>query len=62
MNAGATLQPATISFGEIAAAALPINRTLNVTNTGAASTTFTFTVQQRDTDSNASLTVTPASR
>ena len=34
VNAGATLQPATISFGEIAAAALPINRTLSVTNTG----------------------------
>src|SRR4051794_12687773 len=61
VNAGATLDPATISFGEIAASALPINRTLRITNTGSASATFSLTVQQRDVDANASLQVTPAS-
>ena len=61
MNAGATLEPATISFGEIAAAALPISRTLNITNTGTAAGDVHVSVQQRDADSNASLTVTPTS-
>jgi minor extracellular serine protease Vpr len=61
VNAGATLEPPTISFGEVAAAALPISRTLRITNTGTASATFSLAVQQRDVDSNATLTVTPAS-
>src|SRR5438045_3733789 len=47
VNAVATLDPATISFGEIAASALPISRTLRITNTGSASATFSLTVQQR---------------
>ncbi len=61
VNAGATLEPATISFAEIAASALPISRTLKITNTGSAPATFSFTVQQRDADTNASLQVTPSS-
>ena len=34
VNAAATLDPATISFGPIGAGALPIRRTLNITNVG----------------------------
>jgi minor extracellular serine protease Vpr len=61
VTATATLEPATMEFGVIAAGALPINRTLKITNAGSASATFTFAVQQRDADSNARVAVTPAS-
>ena len=57
VNVAATLDPATISFGPIGAGALPIRRTLNITNVGASTVTFTFAVQQRDPDSNASVPV-----
>jgi uncharacterized protein (TIGR03437 family) len=61
VNVGATLDPATISFGAIGAGALPIRRTLNITNVSSSTATFTFAVQQRDADSNASVTVSPSS-
>jgi uncharacterized protein (TIGR03437 family) len=61
VNAAATLDPATISFGPIGAGSLPIRRTLNITNVGGATATFTFAPQQRDADSNASVTVSPSS-
>jgi uncharacterized protein (TIGR03437 family) len=61
VNVAATLNPATISFGAISAGALPIRRTLNITNVGTSTVTFNFAVQQRDADSNANVTVSPAS-
>ena len=57
----ATLSPATIAFGALVTGSLPVNKTVNVTNTGTTSATFTFAVQQRDADSKASVKVTPAS-
>jgi minor extracellular serine protease Vpr len=60
VNAAATLDPATIEFGAVAAGALPIRRTLNITNTGSSSATFNFAVQARDT-SAASVQVSPTS-
>jgi len=61
VNVAATLEPATIAFGALVTGSLPINKTLNITNTGSSSATFTFAVQQRDPDSKASVKVTPAS-
>ena len=53
VSVAATLDPATISFGAIGAGALPIRRTLNITNVGGAPATFNFAVQPP----NASVTV-----
>ncbi|HLK69238.1 MAG TPA: S8 family serine peptidase [Bryobacteraceae bacterium] len=58
VNVAATLDPATIEFGTIAAAALPISRTLNITNVSGSPQTFSFAVQARDS-SSASLQITP---
>ena len=60
VNTAATLEPATMSFGVIAAASLPISRTLTITNVSTAAAAFNFAVQARDT-SSASVQVTPAS-
>ena len=57
VNAAATLDPATISFGAIGAGALPIRRTLNITNAGTSAANFNFAVQPP----NASVTVSPSS-
>jgi uncharacterized protein (TIGR03437 family) len=57
VNVSATLDPATISFGAIGAGALPIRRTLNITNVGTSSATFNFAVDPP----NASVTVSAAS-
>ncbi len=57
VNVAATLDPATISFGSIGAGALPIRRTLYITNVGASSATFNFAVEPP----NASVTVSPSS-
>jgi uncharacterized protein (TIGR03437 family) len=57
VNVSATLDPATISFGAIGAGALPIRRTLNITNVGTSTATFNFAVQPP----NASVTVSAAS-
>jgi uncharacterized protein (TIGR03437 family) len=57
VNVAATLDPATISFGPIGAGALPIRRTLNITNVGTSTATFSFAVQPP----NASVTVSPSS-
>ena len=61
VNVAATLDPATIAFGALVTGSLPINKTLNITNTGSSSATFTFAVQQRDTDSKAIVKLTPSS-
>jgi minor extracellular serine protease Vpr len=61
LNAGdavkvsATLEPAAISFGPITA--LPINRTLTITNVTSVTATFSITVRQLTSDSNAQVTV-----
>ena len=60
VNIAATLEPATMSFGAIAAASLPIGRLLTITNVSGSAATFNFAVQARDTAS-ASVQVTPAS-
>ena len=60
VSVSATFAPATLSFGVVAAAStLPMNLTLSATAVTAQ--TLTFTVHQRDTDSKASVTVTPSS-
>jgi uncharacterized protein (TIGR03437 family) len=60
VNAAAVLEPSVLSFGAIAANALPINLTLRVTNISSASATYNFAVNRRDQDSRASLRVSPA--
>ena len=60
VNVAATLNPATLSFGLLAAASLPISLTLNITNVSSAAATFNFAVQARDT-SSATVQITPAS-
>jgi minor extracellular serine protease Vpr len=57
MNVAATISPATIAFGAITTATLPI--TLSVTNVTAASATFSFAVQPANAASS-SVTVSPA--
>jgi minor extracellular serine protease Vpr len=55
VNVAATLEPAAISFGPIVA--LPINRTLTLTNVSSAGATFTVSVRQLTADSNAQVTL-----
>src|ERR1017187_1244942 len=55
VNVAATLVPAAISFGPIVA--LPINRTVTLTNVSSAGATFTMTVHQLTADSNAQVTL-----
>jgi minor extracellular serine protease Vpr len=59
VNVAATLDPAAISFGPITT--LPVNRTLTVTNVSSATATFTITVRQLTSDSNARVTVSSSS-
>jgi uncharacterized protein (TIGR03437 family) len=60
ISVAATVDPATISFGAIASAALPMSRTLNITNISSSTVTLNLAVQPRDA-SNASVTVPPPS-
>jgi minor extracellular serine protease Vpr len=60
VNVAATLEPATIGFGPVPAA-LPANRSLDITNVSGAQATFTFNVRQLTADSNARVTVAPSS-
>lgn len=55
----ATLDPAAISFGPITT--VPVNRTLVLTNVSSAAATFSLTVRQLTTDSNARVTVSQSS-
>ena len=61
VGVGATIEPATLSFGAVSSGSLPINRTLKVTNTSSAAITFGVAVARRDADSKAQLTVSPSS-
>jgi uncharacterized protein (TIGR03437 family) len=61
VNVAATLDPATISFGEIIPAALPVRRTVTVTNVGTAAATFALAVQSRVSDSGTSLQLSNSS-
>jgi minor extracellular serine protease Vpr len=58
LNVAATLSPATLSFGLVTATTVSTNLTLNITNVSAATATFTFAVQPRDT-SSATVSVSP---
>ncbi|MGA3016844.1 MAG: S8 family serine peptidase [Bryobacteraceae bacterium] len=60
LNAAATLDPATIAFGPIATGALPISRTLTITNVTGAAANFSFSVQPTNA-AGAIVTVSPAS-
>jgi uncharacterized protein (TIGR03437 family) len=57
VSAGATVEPATLSFGVVAS--LPISRTLRITNTGTSAVTFNLAVTPRDRDNAASLVINP---
>ena len=59
VNVAATLEPAAISFGPITT--LPINRNLTLTNVSGATATFSITVRQLTSDSNAQVTVSQSS-
>jgi minor extracellular serine protease Vpr len=59
VNVAATLEPAAISFGPILA--LPINRTLTLTNVSSAAAVFAITVRQLTADSNARVTLSQSS-
>ena len=59
VNVAATLDPAAISFGPITT--LPINRNLTITNVSGATATFSITVRQLTSDSNAQVTVSQSS-
>lgn len=60
VNVAATLEPAAISFGAIAAGALPINRNVVITNVSSSPATFSVAVRPVTADSNARVQVPPA--
>jgi len=57
--AAAAVAPPTVAFGPVLSGALPIRRTLTVSNTGSATATFSLAVQARDAAS-AAVTVSPS--
>jgi uncharacterized protein (TIGR03437 family) len=57
VNVAATVEPATLSFGAIAAASLPSRLTLKITNNTSATATFNFQLQP----ANPSVTISPGS-
>ena len=59
--ANVVAEPATLGFGVIGSGALPINRTLRITNVGAAAAAFAIAVNARDQDNNARVTVSESS-
>jgi len=61
VNVAATLEPATLAFGQITSTTVSSSLTLKVTNVTGSSATFNFAVQQRDADSNARVQVSPSS-
>lgn len=56
-----TAEPATISFGILNNATLPLTQTIKFTNTGGTAVNLSITVSQRTTNPNASVSVNPAS-
>ena len=56
---GATVEPATLSFGALSA--LPVSLTLTLTNTSGSAATFTLAVAPRDADGNAAIGLSQAS-
>ncbi len=59
VNVAAVLEPATIEFGPLVAASLPISRTITITNVSGSDATFTFTPQPRGS-SSAAVTIRPS--
>jgi minor extracellular serine protease Vpr len=60
MSAGTTFEPATLSFGALAASSLPASLTLTVTNITGASQTVNLAAQPRDSVVSATLSITPS--
>jgi uncharacterized protein (TIGR03437 family) len=61
VSVAATLEPATIEFGPLTSTTVSISRTVTITNISNSAATFSFAVQQRDSDTHSSVTVQPAS-
>jgi uncharacterized protein (TIGR03437 family) len=61
VTTAATVEPATLSFGSISTATLPVRLTLTVTNVSNASATFALSVNPRTSGSSASLSLSPTS-
>lgn len=61
VNVAATLEPATLAFGQFTAATVSANLTLTITNVGNSAATFNFAVRPRDTDLSASVQLSPTS-
>lgn len=59
LNVAATIEPATLSFGNITTSTMSSNLTLKVTNVGSSAATYNFVVVV--TDPNASVSVSPSS-
>jgi uncharacterized protein (TIGR03437 family) len=57
VNVAATLEPATLAFGQITSTTVSLSFTLQVTNVSSASATFNFAVRPRDTESNSTVRV-----
>ncbi|HWB98127.1 MAG TPA: S8 family serine peptidase, partial [Bryobacteraceae bacterium] len=58
VSTSATVDPVSLSFGVISQGALPINRTITVTNTSSAAATFNLSISPRD-ENGAQLSVSP---
>ncbi len=62
LSPGATLEPGSVSFGALSSGtAFPVTRELRLTNVSSSSDTFRVTVEPRDADPNARVTVNEAS-
>jgi len=61
VNVAATLEPATLAFGQLTTPTVSASLALTVTNVSSSSATFNFGAQQRDSDSNARVQVSPSS-
>lgn len=57
VKSNVSIEPATVSFGNVTTAPLPISKTVTVTNLGSSGVSLQLAVSQRDQDSNASVTL-----
>jgi len=56
-----TVEPATLSFGALTTAMLPLTRTLTFSNLSTGTITLQFEIARRDPDRNVTITLTPTS-
>jgi uncharacterized protein (TIGR03437 family) len=61
VNVAATLEPATLAFGQLTTTTVSASLTLNITNVSNSGATFNFAVRPRDTESNASVQISQTS-